>query len=210
MEEGNMGQRPLMGTPIKQIGLDTPIEHIHIVTTFEFCCYWEQQEKKRLEALERKNAARQMLEEEEKSLKGKTSNSSAKMTRAQITEHQAKLAAEQEKLQKQKQQETIHDEPLEENPNQKMAELLEAEGAVEARSVEEAIATLSVEQKIEKHPEKRLKAAYAEFEERELPRLKQENPNLRLSQLKQMLRKDWMKSPENPLNAAHLAYNAKQ
>jgi len=51
-----------------------------------------------------------------------------------------------------------------------------------------------------KHPEKRLKAAYAAFEEKELPRLKAENPNLRQSQVKQMLRKDWMKSPENPMN----------
>lgn len=45
-----------------------------------------------------------------------------------------------------------------------------------------------------------MKAAYTEFEERELPRLKAENPNLRLSQLKQMLRKEWQKSPDNPLN----------
>lgn len=50
------------------------------------------------------------------------------------------------------------------------------------------------------HPERRVKAAYAAFEEVNLPRLKAENPNLRLSQLKQMLKKDWMKSPENPLN----------
>jgi len=91
-----------------------------------------------------------------------------------------------------------------------MAELLAAEGAVEARSVEDAIATLSVDPKVERHPEKRMKAAFLEFEERELPRLKKENPNLRLSQLKQMLKKDWMKSPENPLNAAHLAYNTKK
>lgn len=90
-----------------------------------------------------------------------------------------------------------------------MAELLAAEGAVEARSVEDAIATLSVEPKVEKHPEKRMKASYLEFETRELPRLKQENPNLRLSQLKQILKKEWMKSPENPLNAAHVAYNVK-
>jgi hypothetical protein len=33
-----------------------------------------------------------------------------------------------------------------------------------------------------------------------LPQLKQENPNMRLSQLKQALRKEWMKSPDNPLN----------
>ena len=60
----------------------------------------------------------------------------------------------------------------------------------------------------DRHPEKRLKAAYTAYEEINLPRLKQENPNLRLSQLKQMLKKDWMKSPENPLNQRHAAYNS--
>lgn len=95
-------------------------------------------------------------------------------------------------------------EPLEENPNQQMAALMAAEGAVEARSVEDAIAVLNVGgTPVDRHPEKRMKAAYSAFEERELPRLKQENPNMRLSQLKQLLKKDWMKSPENPMNMAY-------
>ena len=88
---------------------------------------------------------------------------------------------------------------LEENPN-----LLELErrkeGEVQARSVEEAITVLGgASAPVDRHPEKRMKAAYAAFEERELPRLKAENPHLRMSQLKQMLRKEWMKSPENPM-----------
>ena len=53
---------------------------------------------------------------------------------------------------------------------------------------------------IEKHPEKRMKAAYEEFEQERLPQLKVENPTLRLSQLKQLLRKEWLKHPNNPLN----------
>ena len=44
-----------------------------------------------------------------------------------------------------------------------------------------------------------MKAAYEEFEEERLPQLKLENPSLRLSQLKQMLRKEWQKHPKNPL-----------
>ena len=43
-----------------------------------------------------------------------------------------------------------------------------------------------------------------------MPRLKAENPNMRLSQLKQMLKKDWMKSPENPMNQRFAAYNTKK
>ncbi|KAJ1927177.1 hypothetical protein IWQ60_003143 [Tieghemiomyces parasiticus] len=63
---------------------------------------------------------------------------------------------------------------------------------------------------IERHPERRHKAALAAYEERELPRLKEENKGLRLNQLKQILWKNWQKSPENPFNQAHLAYNASQ
>ena len=54
-----------------------------------------------------------------------------------------------------------------------------------------------------------MKAAYAAYEEKNLPLLKQQNPNFRLSQLKQMLKKDWMKSPENPMNQRMAAYNQK-
>lgn len=114
----------------------------------------------------------------------------------------AATAASAAAITRKKDEET--DEPLEENPNQQMAALMAAEGAVEARSVEDAIAVLNVAgTPVDRHPEKRMKAAYSAFEERELPRLKQENPNMRLSQLKQLLKKDWMKSPENPMNMAY-------
>lgn len=55
---------------------------------------------------------------------------------------------------------------------------------------------------VDKHPEKRMKAAYLAFEEKMLPQLKAEYPTHRLSQLKQMLHKEWLKSPENPVNQA--------
>lgn len=48
----------------------------------------------------------------------------------------------------------------------------------------------------DKHPEKRLKSAYTAFEEKRMAQLKVENPNLRLSQLRQMLKKDWLKVTE--------------
>ncbi|KAI7871901.1 hypothetical protein BDF14DRAFT_1760297 [Spinellus fusiger] len=62
---------------------------------------------------------------------------------------------------------------------------------------------------IEKHPERRFKAALAAYEERELSRFKQENPGLRLSQLKDIMFKAFQKSPDNPFNQANLlAYNS--
>ncbi|VDN08510.1 unnamed protein product, partial [Thelazia callipaeda] len=70
-----------------------------------------------------------------------------------------------------------------------------------ARSVEEAIKVLSIKASPrDYHPEKRVRAAYQEFEEKLLPQLKKEFPTYRLSQLKQVLKKRWQKSPENPLN----------
>lgn len=61
---------------------------------------------------------------------------------------------------------------------------------------------------LERHPERRVKAAYALYEEREMPLLKLENPGLRLAQLKEKLYKQWLKAPENPFNQAHIRYNA--
>jgi hypothetical protein len=47
-----------------------------------------------------------------------------------------------------------------------------------------------------------MRAAYQTFEDEHLPQLKDEHPTLRLSQLKQLLKKQWAKSPDNPLNKA--------
>lgn len=61
---------------------------------------------------------------------------------------------------------------------------------------------------LERHPERRVKAAYAVFEETEMPILKLENPGLRMSQLRQLLKKKWEKSPQNPFNQASISYRA--
>ncbi|KHJ94578.1 hypothetical protein OESDEN_05486, partial [Oesophagostomum dentatum] len=93
---------------------------------------------------------------------------------------------------------------LEENLNQ-----LEV-GTETARTVSEAIQILGgVSEEIDKHPEKRMRAAYLAFEEARLPQVKQEHPTYRLSQLKQLLKKEWQKSPENPLNAKLMALSGK-
>lgn len=55
---------------------------------------------------------------------------------------------------------------------------------------------------VDRNPEKRLKSAYTLYEEKFMPILKAENPTLRLSQLRQLLKKQWQKSPENPMNQA--------
>lgn len=174
----------------------------------------DEAEKKRLEALERKKE-RQLLEEEEmaniksgkvndKSGKKTGGGPSSKLTRQQIMQNmmeQAKKAAE-EKTKKDKKDEE-DDSDLIENVNR-----LTVDGD-EARNLDEAISILSGPEKAEKHPEKRMKAAYEDFEKERLPELKAENPNLRLSQLKQILRKEWLKHPSNPFNQKTTGYNTK-
>jgi hypothetical protein len=53
---------------------------------------------------------------------------------------------------------------------------------------------------VDRHPERRMKALHAAFEERRLPILKMENPSLRMSQLRNMIFEEWKKSSENPFN----------
>ncbi len=60
---------------------------------------------------------------------------------------------------------------------------------------------------VEKHPERRVKAAFAAYEAREFPILKAENPSLRHTQLMERLHKMWLKAPENPFNQLHVAHN---
>lgn len=84
----------------------------------------------------------------------------------------------------------------------------------EVRSVDEALKMFRMEEKGafgggDRHPERRAKQAYATFEASRLPKLKSENPSLRHTQLKQILYNEWQKSPDNPLNQEHLAYNTK-
>jgi len=63
---------------------------------------------------------------------------------------------------------------------------------------------------IEKHPERRLKAAFEAYKERELPELKEDQPGLRLQQYTEILFKKFQKSPDNPLNQVVVAYDATQ
>lgn len=169
----------------------------------------DEKEKKRLELLERKKETQRLLDEECSTIKGKglrEAGPGGKVTRAQIEEVLLN-ELEQQKEQELKPKEKSHlDTPLEENVNRIILE----EGTEEARTVEDAIALLSTgQEELDHHPERRMKAAFAAYEEANMPRLKRENPNMRLSQLKQMLKKEWMKSPENPLNQRFSAYNSK-
>ncbi|TMW65499.1 hypothetical protein Poli38472_008141 [Pythium oligandrum] len=80
----------------------------------------------------------------------------------------------------------------------------------EARSLEAALDVLTTDDTAQKHPEKRMKAAYKAFEEAMMPQFRADFPGLKLSQYKDRIFEAWKKSPENPMNQASLAYNAKK
>lgn len=90
--------------------------------------------------------------------------------------------------------------------------------ALSASGIDDALDALEIstgvganKKGIERHPERRFKAAYAAYEERRLPEYKQEHPGLRLNQYKELIRKEFEKSPENPFNQANqVSYNATQ
>merc|ERR1712142_411411 len=154
-------------------------------------------ERKRLEALAKKKEREDLLAQENAKNAKASKVNPVKVTQAQIREQQARREEAARGKVAKPEPETHLTAPLEENINR-----MQVEGA-EARSVTEAIQVLSINSNspsVDKHPEKRMKAAYEDFEKKRLPELKAENGNMRLSQLKQMLRKEWQKHPENPLN----------
>lgn len=62
---------------------------------------------------------------------------------------------------------------------------------------------------IDRHPERRVKAAYAAFELRRMPELRKENPGLRLQQVKNLVYREFQKLDENPMNQdTNVLYNA--
>lgn len=189
-----------------------------------------EEEKKRLEKLQRKNDSKALEEQEKEAIAVAVSKTPAvqKMTQAQIdvqiiyiillkrnlTLSNPQLQAERErrdaasKKAAKNNPSTPKPAPLLENLNRK--DILE-----EATTVDEALKMLAVSDTteggdvgVDRHPERRMKAAYNAFEEARLPILKAENPSLRLSQLKQLIFEEWKKSPDNPLNQERLAYNS--
>ncbi|CAL4095425.1 unnamed protein product, partial [Meganyctiphanes norvegica] len=116
-----------------------------------------------------------------------------------MREEQEKAAAEESNK---VQLETHLDTPLMENLNREEAEIVSGSG------VDAALTALTMADSspaaVDKHPEKRMAGAFRAFEEARMPHVKKENPGMRLSQLKQMIRKEWQKSPDNPINIRKL------
>lgn len=124
-------------------------------------------------------------------------------------EKEALLKAEEEELGKIKPQQRAKEfkiNSFQANP----VESFSASGidaAIDMMSVVKSGAKATSSDKLDRHPERRVKSAYLQFQEDRMPQLKAENPKLRLSQLNELLQKEWKKSPQNPMNQEHLAHN---
>lgn len=85
--------------------------------------------------------------------------------------------------------------------------------ALNATGIDNALDALSLtadsSSKIDKHPERRFKAAYAAFEERRLKEMDEDGSGqgLRQNQKKDKIRKEFEKSEDNPFNQVSARYD---
>lgn len=160
----------------------------------------EEEERKKQQLLAKKEENKRLLEEEMNSIRTVGKESIQKTTRAQIQQEVERRNKNIELINKANKPppaavEIKREDDLVENLNRVVLD------STVAATVDEAIAVLNDGKTDEdKHPEKRMKAAYKAYEENNLPRIKSENPGLKLSQMKQIIFKEWQRSPENPLN----------
>jgi len=86
--------------------------------------------------------------------------------------------------------------------------------ALNASGIDNALDALSLtapaDNKVDRHPERRFKAAYAQFEERRLKEMDEDGSGdgLRQNQKKERIKKEFEKSPENPFNQVTASYDA--
>ncbi|KAL1303406.1 hypothetical protein AAFC00_006798 [Neodothiora populina] len=85
--------------------------------------------------------------------------------------------------------------------------------SLNATGIDNALDALSItagsNDKIDKHPERRFKAAYAAFEEKRLAEMEDEK-GLRRNQKVDRIRKEFEKHPDNPFNQVNATYNSKR
>jgi len=167
----------------------------------------EAAEAKRKADLARKAENARLLAEEESSIQSRKPKATGSKKKAAPT-GKPDAAAEGEGLGSVEEPESKEDQPKE-------VESYAASGIDNALDLLDVVtakmdkASLGAQaSKIETHPERRFKAALEAYQERELPNIKKDHPGLRLQQYKELLYKQFQKSPENPFNQTTVAHDA--
>ncbi|KAJ8872491.1 hypothetical protein PR048_026097 [Dryococelus australis] len=152
----------------------------------------EEQARKKQETLEKKAQSKALLEEELGSIKPSSKQPISKISQFQIqAENEKRKVAAGGKI-KDKEPVTHIEKPLEENVNRI---LIEGE---EARTVEEAIAVLSVtDAEVDRHRRSRATCCFTAIFASRKPEIGQAVPNLDLPQIAQTTFKTWWKVAEN-------------
>lgn len=154
---------------------------------------------------EKKRQKKELEAEDKKNMAGKPKGTVAavKVTKAQIAAKRAKAdrqREEDEKAEALKKNRIVKQMDLTPNMNKPTAGN-DAEDFDDQwlSNVDAAVADMKLSGAKEKHPEKKMKAAYKGYCAENMPLIKEEFPHLKLSQYKQKLWDSWQKSPDNPL-----------
>lgn len=155
---------------------------------------------------EREKAELLRAEEESNAKLGKQGKLLPKIKRSDIRiSALSAMVVDTRKPKKKVSEDLVHELPLIPNLNRE-ASLEEARTGIKTEvasgTTSEAVSALTAalgNVSIDAHPERRRKAAHTAFEERRLKELMIEKPGLKRTQYKEMIFKEWQKSPENPM-----------
>ncbi|KAL3140213.1 hypothetical protein ABBQ38_004488 [Trebouxia sp. C0009 RCD-2024] len=171
----------------------------------------EDQAKEREAAAAKKAEAKRLAAEEDAEMASLAKKTAKKAAEPKVTSHQLQLQQEAERKAQQAAVEEAAKAKKKVVTEDSYAQMVDTQNVnrnandVEARSVTEALSALGVKEEEDKHPERRMKAAFAAYKERQMPLMKEEKPGLKQSQYQDMIFKAWQKSPANPLVQAQLA-----
>lgn len=172
----------------------------------------DEQAKQREDAAAKKAEAKRLAAEEDAAMATLAKKAPKKAnSESKVTSHQLQLQQEAEKKSQQAAAEEAAKAKNRVVTEDSYSQLVDSQnvnrnaGDVEARSVTAALSALGVQETEDKHPERRMKAAFAAYKEQQLPLMREEKPGLKQSQYQDMIFKTWQKSPENPVVRAQLA-----
>ena len=165
----------------------------------------EKEEKQR----EKQRLKEELKKEEEEALakKKKNANQTSGPTRKQIQQYEEeriqKLLKEREKQEDEKDHNPNDDidvekEYVNENYGKLEKKTEKGVGIIEATGLESALQEMSMED-YDRHPEKRMRQAWNEYFEKQLPIFKEQYPNLKRQQYINMIQKEFKTSPDNPV-----------
>ncbi|RPA92693.1 DUF1014-domain-containing protein [Choiromyces venosus 120613-1] len=149
--------------------------------------------------------AKKAAEEAEEWDKGVKSNAKKEAAEAKKRNAAAKKAAAAAALAEEEAALPSKPKPMKTGPAERTGVIDSALGSLSVSNVDDALDALTLatgagKNTIDKHPERRLKAAHAAYEERRLPEVREEHKGLRRGSMKQLIWKEFKKSEENPFN----------